>query len=119
MAACEKCWGDAFGEAIRRGGSQADRYRELLAERKNTPCTSEQQRGSVGAPGHDPPRLAERAAWGILERAGLVLAEPPVSGVPCVDGAPHAWADATVLGATTRRYVCERCSVIREAAGSL
>jgi hypothetical protein len=162
MAACEKCWGDAFTAAVHRGGSQVDRYRELLAERKDTPCTPEQQRGPgheapqcgrrllvsghilplvydhvfpettpgttcacgawaitpgtgspsivVGPTGMTRPGLAEREAWRVLE--AMELAE-----VPCVGGDPHVWVDAT--GATTRRYVCERCPAIREAAGSL
>ena len=45
MAACEKCWNDAYVLSRTLGGSQADRYQQLLKERKDNPCTSEQQRG--------------------------------------------------------------------------
>ncbi len=45
MSACEKCWRDASLEAHLRGGTVAQRYRELLEERKDTPCTEEEQRG--------------------------------------------------------------------------
>ena len=44
---CEKCWSDAYREE--RFGpptlSQADHYKRLLEERKDTPCTLEQQCG--------------------------------------------------------------------------
>lgn len=46
MSACEKCWGDAF-LAARHGEDQSDAYRRLLRERKDTPCTPEQQCGDV------------------------------------------------------------------------
>ena len=41
MPSCEKCWRDAHGEA--------DRYSELLMERKDFPCTPEQQAGGEDA----------------------------------------------------------------------
>ena len=34
---CEKCWSDA--------GGNAERYLELLAERRETPCTPREQAG--------------------------------------------------------------------------
>ncbi len=42
MAACEKCWSDAH-----RGSqfSVADEYLRLMKERKDSPCTPEQQAG--------------------------------------------------------------------------
>jgi hypothetical protein len=45
MPACEKCWADAWWLAKELGGYQADRYEELLRERKDNPCTKEQQEG--------------------------------------------------------------------------
>jgi hypothetical protein len=44
--ACEKCWGDAYLRMLYRGGSQADHYRDLLEERKDNPCTQEEQDGT-------------------------------------------------------------------------
>jgi hypothetical protein len=42
MAACEKCWRDAH-----RGPqfSVADEYQRLIEERRDNPCTPEQQAG--------------------------------------------------------------------------
>lgn len=42
MPSCEKCWSDAH-----RGPmfSVAEEYHKLLAERKDNPCTPEQQAG--------------------------------------------------------------------------
>ena len=37
VSACEKCWGDAWGDP--------DTYRRLLNERADKPCTPEQQAG--------------------------------------------------------------------------
>lgn len=45
MSACEKCWSDAFMRAHLRGSHQADEYGKLLKERKDKPCTPEQQAG--------------------------------------------------------------------------
>lgn len=45
MPACEKCWRDASLRALLRGGHVADHYRELLEERRETPCTPEEQAG--------------------------------------------------------------------------
>ena len=41
MSICEKCWSDAFDPY----GDQAERYHELIKERKDHPCTPEQQAG--------------------------------------------------------------------------
>lgn len=45
MAACEKCWGDAFDRSRYTNKDQAECYKELLAERKDDPCTPEEQAG--------------------------------------------------------------------------
>ena len=45
MAICEKCWGDAYLMMLRTGDSRYDCYKELLAERKDNPCSREEQRG--------------------------------------------------------------------------
>lgn len=42
---CERCWNDAYTQARMSGQSQADVYRQLLDERKDDPCTPEQQVG--------------------------------------------------------------------------
>lgn len=44
MPACEKCWADAH-----RGPqfSVADEYRRLIEERKDNPCTPEEQCGEM------------------------------------------------------------------------
>ena len=44
MAACEKCWGDAYDYGH---GDQSARYNELIAERLDNPCTPEQQCGEM------------------------------------------------------------------------
>ena len=45
MAACEKCWSDAYSRSMMRGKSQAECYQELLEERKDNPCTLKEQAG--------------------------------------------------------------------------
>jgi hypothetical protein len=45
MSACEKCWGDAYLRSRATGKSQTECYYELLDERKDNPCTPEQQSG--------------------------------------------------------------------------
>jgi hypothetical protein len=42
---CEKCWSDAYLKAKSTGRSQAECYLELLEERKDNPCTPEEQAG--------------------------------------------------------------------------
>jgi len=48
MGACEKCWADASrAYAVGRGAweSQVDAYRYFINERRDNPCTPEQQEG--------------------------------------------------------------------------
>lgn len=45
MPMCEKCWSDAYLFAALRGISQAEAYRELLSERREHPCSPEEQAG--------------------------------------------------------------------------
>ena len=46
MAACEKCWADAFHRWMCNPyKSQAEHYKDLLEERKDNPCSEEEQRG--------------------------------------------------------------------------
>lgn len=46
MAACEKCWTDAFHRSREAfGKSQAEHYQKLIEERKDNPCTPKQQAG--------------------------------------------------------------------------
>ena len=45
MAACEKCWGDAYRRMLSTGKSQGECYIELLEERKNNPCSPKEQAG--------------------------------------------------------------------------
>jgi hypothetical protein len=45
MAGCEKCWGDAFRESHFTGKDQYECYKKLLEERKDNPCTPQEQAG--------------------------------------------------------------------------
>ncbi|HZJ25879.1 MAG TPA: hypothetical protein VFF40_02520 [Acidimicrobiia bacterium] len=45
MSACERCWTDAYRESRMFGGSQVDHYRRLIEERRDRPCSVEEQRG--------------------------------------------------------------------------
>jgi hypothetical protein len=48
MACCEKCWGDAYIRTLLNSEglkTQADHYRDLLEERKDTPCSESEQHG--------------------------------------------------------------------------
>jgi len=46
MASCEKCWGDAYTRTHTNPmKSQTEHYQELINERKDNPCTPEQQAG--------------------------------------------------------------------------
>ncbi|MDY6895005.1 MAG: hypothetical protein SVO01_06265 [Thermotogota bacterium] len=45
MPSCEKCWGDAYFRHRVTGKSQTECYRELLKERKDNPCSPEEQAG--------------------------------------------------------------------------
>ena len=43
MSMCEKCWTDAYLRGMTSGRSQVDCYEEIMEERKDNPCTLEQQ----------------------------------------------------------------------------
>jgi len=46
MPSCEKCWGDAYMRTYSNPlKSQAEHYSDLIKERKDNPCTPEQQAG--------------------------------------------------------------------------
>jgi hypothetical protein len=45
MAGCEKCWADAYMRSRMTGKSQSECYRELLEERKDNPCSLQEQAG--------------------------------------------------------------------------
>jgi hypothetical protein len=45
MAGCEKCWGNAYMRSRMTGKAQHECYLELLEERKNKPCTPQEQAG--------------------------------------------------------------------------
>jgi hypothetical protein len=45
MSACEKCRSDAYLRAYGSGKSQSECYRELLEERKDNPCSPQEQAG--------------------------------------------------------------------------
>lgn len=45
MASCEKCWDDAFMRNLGNGKGQTKNYQELVEERKDNPCTPEEQAG--------------------------------------------------------------------------
>jgi hypothetical protein len=60
VSACEKCWSDAGGDYAR--------YLELLEERKNRPCSPEQQAGTVRptltlVDAYEVTRLASPRGW--------------------------------------------------------
>ncbi len=48
MAACEKCWADAYTGTM----SQVERYEQLLKERKDKPCPACQMSGACPSSGH-------------------------------------------------------------------
>ena len=45
MATCEKCWSDSYLFSYGTDISQTEKYHELLKERKDNPCTPEEQAG--------------------------------------------------------------------------
>lgn len=45
MSSCEKCWADAYRLELAGEGSQPRIYERLIVERKDKPCTPEQQAG--------------------------------------------------------------------------
>ena len=60
MGACEKCWTDAAqAYAVGRGvwESKVDAYRYFINERRDNPCTPEQQRGELHSDDWSPGRL--------------------------------------------------------------
>ena len=47
MASCEKCWRDAYRRELQNPmKNQAEHYHDLIQERKEKPCTPNQQAGS-------------------------------------------------------------------------
>ena len=47
MAACEKCWRDAYNRMrCNPMKSQAEHYSDLIKEREKNPCTPEEQAGN-------------------------------------------------------------------------
>jgi hypothetical protein len=47
MAACEKCWNDAYARMLADPSkSQTEHYYDLLKERKDHPCSSDQDRAA-------------------------------------------------------------------------
>ena len=45
--ACEKCWYDASWRSAWNGRSVAENYGDLLEERRDNPCTLEEQSGKA------------------------------------------------------------------------
>ena len=46
MSACEKCWADAFIRSrTNPSKAQVEHYKDLLDERREHPCTPEEQKG--------------------------------------------------------------------------
>lgn len=45
MASCEKCWGDAYLRSYGSTQDQVECYYEILEERKENPCTPQEQAG--------------------------------------------------------------------------
>lgn len=43
---CEKCWVDAFIKHITTGKSQSECYQDIQVERKDNPCSPEEQAGN-------------------------------------------------------------------------
>lgn len=63
MPACEKCWGDAYFRHTATGKDQHDCYRELLEERKDDPCSIEDQAGEWWDEENQCDKRHTRAAW--------------------------------------------------------
>jgi len=63
VSACEKCWSDAYSRARMSNRSQSDCYAELLEERKDNPCTAEQQRGDKRPVYGNPHWMVENPKW--------------------------------------------------------
>jgi len=45
MIVCEKCWEEARNRCQSQGGNVLDHYGEILQEKKNKPCTPQEQGG--------------------------------------------------------------------------
>lgn len=46
MACCEKCWVDAYRRSLMRPNKiQAEHYHDLLEERRDNPCSPQEQAG--------------------------------------------------------------------------
>jgi hypothetical protein len=55
MPTCEKCWADAHKRAVSNPTrSQTDHYYDLLKERKDKPCSPEEQAGDWRQDFQDP-----------------------------------------------------------------
>lgn len=49
MPTCEKCWKDAYMRMVNNPmKSQAEHYQDLLEERKDNPCSEEEQKYGRG-----------------------------------------------------------------------
>lgn len=76
MTACEKCWQDAYVRARTLGGSQADHYRALLAERADHPCPAQLSAQYVRDHYKVPAKRGGRIAWtspsGVKRNATIV-----------------------------------------------
>lgn len=44
---CDKCWRDAYVLSMTIGGFQVDHYHKLLEERKDNPCTKDEEEDEV------------------------------------------------------------------------
>lgn len=53
MSCCEKCWSDACFKSRSTGKSKTECYHEFLEERKDNPCTLEEQAGEYWVNGKD------------------------------------------------------------------
>jgi hypothetical protein len=76
MAACEKCWGDAFVLSQATGRSQTSCYLKILA-REETPCSPREQAGQFW----DEENQCDRRSpvpKGALERTGNLCAKPEI-----------------------------------------
>lgn len=45
MTCCEKCWEDAFDLSLTKGLNQMEAYKLLIEERKDAPCSPQEQAG--------------------------------------------------------------------------
>jgi len=47
MAICEKCWSEASARAANLGGNSVMHYDEIIEEKKQAPCSPEEQCGDL------------------------------------------------------------------------